>query len=193
MTISKKLLTVILILLPAIANAQRKEAPAKYWGINYDYSKVIPFGISVNYINSFFYIGAEAGVLDISEQYQLKNSDNVVKPDFSVFLKPGLFFKYFSVDCGLGALQQSRKVKEERKYFYIDRGGKLVEKHFDVDTKTSTAAFICRPEVKGYIPVKILDRDCLVSIGAGYNIVPEIPKLNGIDLSIGIHFRLGDN
>lgn len=170
-----KVLMTALLLVPAIANAQKKDAPARYWGVNYDCSKVIPFGISVDYMSPLLYFGAEAGVLDISEQYQLKNSDHVVKPDFSAMLKAGMFFKYFSVDCGFGVLQQVRKVPEERKYFYIDRGGELVRKHFDVDTRSSTVAFICRPEVKGYFPVTLLDRACLVSAGAGYNIVPNIP------------------
>lgn len=163
-----------------------------YVGLSYTYTKYMPFGISADFKKSIAYIGIEAGVFDLTEHYQVKGSKTIVKPDFYAMIKPGLFFKYFSINCGFGTLQQQHSIDPYKISYYIGTSGNKIQIDRTVKTDSDGVGFTFRPELQGYIPFIFLDKNLLVSFGLGYNFIPKIEQLSGLTVTIGLNFEVGN-
>lgn len=90
---------------------------------------------------------------------------------------PGLNFKYFSVECGLG-------VSFCKHLVLVDPDDNIEFQY----TKSIKPYFMIRPTVTGYIPV---DRESkFISISLGYNFVPALKQTNCFVAALGINFEI---
>lgn len=121
----------------------------------------------------FLHINTVETVLDNGA---VKTRDEYAASRFQFFVSPGIAFKYFSIECGLGLFLCKGLDIEYAKYNYSQ------------SSKTATITpsktyFAFRPTVSGYIP---LENGPRISISAGYNCVSAAPGLNGFILGVGI-------
>lgn len=91
---------------------------------------------------------------------------------------PGLNFKYFSLECGLGVSLCKHLVLVARAADSVDYEANQSIKPY----------FMIRPTVTGYIPV---DRESkFISISLGYNFVPALKQTNCFVAALGINFEI---
>lgn len=156
------------------------------WGLSYSYSPNFPVAIGANYTTSYFSIGAELGFTCSGKEYEIK-TNSTVKPVGFLMATPGLYCKYFSVNCGVGLLFDRRT-----KYKYIETGTTTTNTSLTVNGETAVEGsginFCVKPSITGYIP--ICDGDYYITLNAGYMFVPKIKDLNGIACGIGFQITI---
>lgn len=90
---------------------------------------------------------------------------------------PGLNFKYFSLECGLGVSLCKHLVLVEPDDWKGYQSNQSIKPYFMI-----------RPTVTGYIPV---DRESkFISISLGYNFVPALKQTNCFVAALGINFEI---
>lgn len=109
---------------------------------------------------------------------------NFFSPKFQFAISPGLNFKYFTVECGLGAMIGSDYAIHFIDAFQMDNGDKqYLRESLYLNDKKSVSHFLIRPTVTGFIPVTKKHKG--FSISFGYNIVSGMSSLNGIIFGVG--------
>jgi len=172
------------------------------WGVAYSYSPHFPLAFSANGTWSYFKLEGELGFTLSNKEYDWKE-DVTAKPVGYVMASPGFYCKFFSVQCGVGALFDVRKEKE------ISTGTNITQTTtITIGTSTSVSSFteesgyqynfietkkpginLCfKPSVTGYIPIE--DGDYYITINAGYIFVPKLKDLNGFTIGVGFQWTL---
>lgn len=107
----------------------------------------------------------------------VKTRDEYAASKLQFFVSPGIAFKYFSIECGLGLFLCKGLDIEYASYNYSQSSN-------TVTITPSKTYFALRPTVAGYIPTG--EDGPRISISAGYNYVSAAPGLNGFILGIGL-------
>ena len=120
-----------------------------------------------------------------------------------IMAQPGFYCKYFSIQCGVGALFDVRKETKVSTGTNITQTTTItvgatssVSSYTDensyqsgyYETKKPGVNFCFKPSITGYIPIS--DDDYYLTINAGYIFVPKLRELNGFTAGIGIQFEL---
>lgn len=125
-------------------------------------------------------------VMNMTDIMNFERRETEYDPTMYITVTPGLFLKYVSVGCGLGAAILNSKETLSDSNFSLDDQGNLNGTHSSQNiSEFSIFKFIIRPQLKGFIP---LSRSCKMSIGLGYDILPTAKELNGYNIGIGFHF-----
>lgn len=168
------------------------------WGISSSYSKQFPITIAANRTWSVFSLGCEIGV-DLKGDRYINEQYN---PVCYFTISPGAYFKYISINCGIGSLLSSYKkvstlikgdsytdsFEEESDDGSISVNGSVTITQGDItisQTKTKWD-LVFKPSITGYIP--ICDEDYYITINAGYNYIPKIKELNGWSFGLGFQW-----
>ena len=165
------------------------------WGLAYTYSPHFPLSLSVNGTWSYFQLGGELGFNLTGKRYDW-NTDITAQPIGYIMAQPGFYCKFFSVQCGVGALFDIRRESIEK------TGGTTItsitingETKTDVSQSTYVANqtkcginFCFKPSITGFIPFG--DDDFYLTINAGYIFVPNFKELNGFTVGAGVQFEL---
>lgn len=164
------------------------------WGLAYTFSPHFPLSLSANGTWSYFQLGGELGFTLSGKRYDWdKNVTD--QPIGYIMAQPGFFCKYFSVQCGVGALFDIRRKNIE------ENGGTTVisttingqsdisisQSTYYVDQTTCGVNLCFKPSLIGYIPI---DRHNYITVNAGYIFVPKLKDLNGFAVGIGIQCEL---
>lgn len=164
------------------------------WGISSSYSKQFPITIAANRTWSVFSLGCEIGV-DLKGDRYINEQYN---PVCYFNISPGAYFKYISINCGIGSLLSSyEKVSTLIKGdSYTDSfegesddGCISVNGSVTIITISQTKTkwdFVFKPSITGYIP--ICDEYYYITINAGYNYIPKFKELNGWSFGIGFQW-----
>lgn len=164
------------------------------WGFGYNYSTCFPLTISANLTNSFFYIGTELGINLDGKKYHT----NLYNPIGYLTISPGIYFRYLSINCGMGILlsEYTKTVAGNDSYTEEFEGNNEDESfslngsitntsYYNYQNITNKYHFILKPSITGYIP--ICDEDFYITINIGYNYTPKIKELN--EWSFGVGFQ----
>lgn len=107
-----------------------------------------------------------------------------LSPKFQFAISPGLNFKYFSIECGLGAILGSDYTIHALNAYLKDNGDKqYLREEVYLNDKKSFSHFLIRPAVTGYIPASKNHKGFTISFG--YNIISGASSLNGIIFGVG--------
>jgi hypothetical protein len=125
--------------------------------------------------------------LGVSQNVQGCDVGEYICPKFLQFsINPGLNFKYFAIECGLG-VYSCHNVKVTGSYDSADgtwddywRNSYKVSELKAI--KTSESYFMFRPTFVGYLP------NSSVTISIGYQIVPKVKELNTLVFGIGAYW-----
>ena len=166
------------------------------WGVAYSYSPHFPLALSANGTWSYFKLEGELGFTLSGKEYDWK--ENVTaKPVGYVMASPGFYCKYFSVQCGVGALVDIRKEIKESTGTNITQTTTItigtstsISSHADetiyqngyYETKKPGFNLCFKPSLTGYIPI---DDDYYLTVNAGYIFVPKLKDLNGFTVGVG--------
>ena len=138
-------------------------------GVGYKYSKYFPVTLSLNMTRSFVSLFMELGI----------NTDNSIisdyNPRFYMMFSPGLYFRFMSINCGIGYLPGDYVVNLD-----IENGNVVNTE------KTKTNYYMLKPSITGYIPIS--DEDFYITVDVGYNYFPNIKELNGLSLGLGFQW-----
>ncbi len=138
-------------------------------GVGYKYSKYFPVTLSLNMTRSFVSLFMELGI----------NTDNSIisdyNPRFYMMFSPGLYFRFLSINCGIGILPNDYVMTID----VLD--GNVVNTEI-----TKTNYYIIKPSITGYIPIS--DEDFYITVDVGYNYFPNIKDLNGLSLGLGFQW-----
>lgn len=189
-------------------------------GLVSDFNK-FPIGIRGDFMWGLIHVGFDLSTgsnLFISKAYSFSSSSAVVTVNgvpveptitlidsgeektrgvFAYTITPGLFYKYVSLDCGLGQIwtKTSRIETYEYKYESSSSSGEgntsistsssnRIEKKL---VETNNSFFVFKPGVSGVIG----DTDVFaVVLSARYRICPKEKSLNGFEVSVGITIPL---
>ncbi len=142
----------------------------------------------------------EGNAIMISEDRQycgspFPTSDNVFygfeykffSPKFQFTISPGLNFKYFSIECGLGTMLGTEYTSYVLDAYLKDDGAiqSLAYKHY-LNNKRDSSYFLIRPMVTGFIPVS--KRHKGFSVSFGYSFVSGASSVNNVVFGIGFFF-----
>lgn len=168
-------------------------------GLGYSYSEYFPVSLSANYTYSYFSIGLEAGANIDGKKY----GKNKYNPQAYLAISPGLYFRYLSLNCGIGFVASKytktttwgdNTYTEDYKYDNED-GSISIGGSTTITTvggSTSTVEhkphFMLKPSITGYIP--ICDEDFYITLNAGYNYIPKFKEVNGLSFGVGIQWKL---
>lgn len=109
---------------------------------------------------------------------------NYFSPKFQFAISPGLNFKYFTIECGLGAIIGSDYTIHVLNAYLKENGDKqYLRGELYLNDKKSFSHFLIRPAVTGFIPVSKKHKG--FSISFGYNIISGVSSLNGIIFGVG--------
>lgn len=102
------------------------------------------------------------------------NPNCYYSPKLQFSISPGLNLKYFSIECGLGAIMGNEyNYQEKRSEGYV----------YSKLKKTSKTYLLIRPTITGYIPISKIHRG--FSFSVGYNIVCGASPINGVVFGVG--------
>lgn len=162
-------------------------------GLAYNYSKHFPLTINANCTISYFSIigelGANMGYDQIcrskieTSTYSEMETDS---PLFYISLHPGFYYRYFSVNFGIGALlvENTKSWSSSLTIISEDNNSFSYENHVTTGTHTENKAFlVMKPSLIGYIPV--IEDDCFITLSVGYSYLPKFQELNGISFGVG--------
>lgn len=173
-------------------------------GATYNYSKHFPYGGSLIYSYRKFMCSLDLGFTTdgseiITRKIDMKNimnytlTETTFKPKFFATITPSIFFKYFSVGCGVGVLYFSGKEDIQKKAFDEETMSEP-SMTVTITQKTSFSIFgddarkaklMIRPNARGF--VKLSDRWHLI-LSASYNYVFDYTELNGISFGMGLKY-----
>lgn len=109
---------------------------------------------------------------------------NFCSPKFQFAISPGLNFKYFTIECGLGTIIGSDYTCHVLNAYLKDNGEKqYLREEFYLNDQKSVSHFFIRPSVTGFIPASKDHKGFTISFG--YNIVNGVSSLNGIIFGVG--------
>lgn len=141
----------------------------------------LDFGFNVD--SERFY----SDVMDMTDIMNYKRTETEYNPIMFATVSPGLFFKYFSVGCGIGvAILNSKETLSQGSYSEYEQGNSSFSYGSQSTSGYTVTKFMVRPQLRGFIP---LGRSCKMSIGIGYDILPKAKELNGYNASLGFHFN----
>ena len=173
------------------------------YGLTYTFVPYFPLSFSVNGTWSYFQLGGEFGIT-LSEKEFEYNENATAKPLGYLMASPGFYYKFFSVQCGVGTLFGVRKetnistgtnITQTTSSSTIDlstsNSSYTYEINYqDIFYETSKSDFnLCfKPSVTGYIPIR--DGDYYITINAGYFFVPRLKDLNGFTVGVGVQITI---
>ena len=173
-------------------------------GWSYDYSPHFPLAVSYSRTLSHFLIGGEIGSTCSKKKYKF-GTNETSQPIVYLMATPGIYCKYFSVQCGVGALID---IRVKKWIIYVQNNDSVTvnttgdgindvnidinfedgdqQYKIDKDTK-NTLFFLVKPSITGYIPVS---DGKYITINAGYVFVPKFKELNGFSCGIGFRWTI---
>lgn len=182
-----------------------------------DFSKY-PFGLKGDMFWGPFHLGVDAsfglGIIPISSISITSNSSislngNTIQPTvefigsevkktlgtFAYTISPGIFYKYVSLDCGIGQIFTKTYRTDTYKYIYETSEsstgdtsiytGTSTERIEKKTVETKNSFFVLKPGLSGVIGNK---DEWVFILSARYRICPKDKSLNGFELSIGAGF-----
>ena len=173
-------------------------------GFALNYDKRFPVGASLVGSLSWFMFSVEFGANLDKDMYTTEKLDmrtivdytretKSYDPKFYVTGTPHFFYKYFAIGCGVGFISLSydhftsnQQLTEADVQNYLDGNGTLrmsaSKSGVSGDTKNK---LMLRPIVRGFIT---FSSKCSLSLSLGYDCVPSLKKLNGINCGIGFQW-----
>ncbi len=197
----KKDATVIIKRGPSKHSSDWWEVEDETWGLSYSFSPHFPLALSANGTWSYFQLGGELGLTLSGKRYDW-DTNVTAQPVGYIMAQPGFYCKFFSVQCGVGALFDIRRETE------INTGNNITQSvtisvgntssvssssnnnNYQVSYVSTTRAGVnlCfKPSLTGYIPI---DGDYYLTINAGYIFVPKLKELNGFTVGVGFQVEL---
>ncbi len=172
------------------------------WGVAYSYSPHFPLALSANGTWSYFKLEGELGFTLSGKEYDWKENITA-KPVGYLMASPGFYCKFFSVQCGVGALVDIRKETKASTGTNITQTTTIT-----IGTSTSVSSYtdesgyqysyyetkkpgfnLCfKPSVTGYIPIE--NGDYYITLNAGYIFVPKLKELSGFTVGVGFQWTL---
>lgn len=199
-----------------------------YLGIRYSNSKNIPFGLSLikNYEIGYSYIGEfriEGGFIIspyvYSYEKQIESEGKIIGSELSMYLPnyymtvaPGLLFRFFSFDIGIGAMYSSREYYEKIVYPVISNyqsgstsmstiittsdniytiGDKSFSENKTIINTSSDFGryhFMLQPTFALMLP--LFDDVIILSTNVGYNYIVDSPEISNWTFGVGVLFNL---
>ena len=197
-------------------------------GIRYSNSKNIPFGLSLikNYEIGYSYIGEfriEGGFIIspyvYSYEKQIESEGKIIGSELSMYLPnyymtvaPGLLFRFFSFDIGIGAMYSSREYYEKIVYPVISNyqsgstsmstiittsdniytiGDKSFSENKTIINTSSDFGryhFMLQPTFALMLP--LFDDVIILSTNVGYNYIVDSPEISNWTFGVGVLFNL---
>jgi hypothetical protein len=180
-----------------------------YWGIalNSDFNKY-PIGIKGDLFWGIFHLGLdfmcgsnslkiESSSVNTNVNGEIFNKEFIdtklgkVKGRFSYTITPGLFYKYVSLDCGLGQIFTTQTKTDTYKLTHQMSNGVLsstVTSTINEEEKLNSKNFVFKPGITGLIPLDDY-KDTHLMLGIGYRICPKNKNFNSVEASIGIAYE----
>jgi len=124
--------------------------------------------------------------MNMTDIMNYERTETEYDPIMFMTVTPAIFFKYFSMGCGVGFAMLNSKETTSNSNFSQDEQGNWNGISGSNSFDTSACKFMIRPQLRGFIP---LGHPCKMSIGLGYDILPKAKELNGYNISIGLHFN----
>lgn len=154
--------------------------------ISYGYSNHFPLNVGVSTNFSYFNIGVEYGMNFSDELLDTKKHTNYATSTLErskywyLMVTPGVYFRYASIDCGLGNIFAKYNYNYESIYTSYSNSEK---KNY----------FIMKPKVTFHIPIPLnfssRTEHMYISPHIAYQHVPKCSALNCWEVGIGIRFR----
>ena len=174
------------------------------WGIGYNYSKHFPLALNANYTISYFSIGGELGV-NLDKKKIVRSETETDNPIAYLSVAPGFYCKYFSINCGVGALMAWNQQSWSTTY---ETGGAVTVTTVTINGNSTTTegttasssvtmsgtnektkwGLLLRPSIVGYIPIS--DGDYYITLNVGYIYMPKFKELNGFSFGVGFQVEL---
>lgn len=176
------------------------------WGMGYNYSKHFPLALNANYTISYFSIGGELG-FNLDKKKIVRSEIETDDPIMYLSIAPGFYCKYFSINCGIGALMAHNQQTWTKSFNY---GGAINVTTITINGSSSTIitegesgvssvftgtddkikfGLLINPSIKGYIPLNS-DSDSYLTLNVGYMIMPKFKALNGFSFGVGFQVEL---
>lgn len=154
--------------------------------VSYGYSSHFPVNIGISTNFSYFNIGVEYGMNFSDELLLTKQHTNYATSTLErgkywyLMATPGIYFRYASIDCGLGNVFAKYNYNYESVYTSSSNSEK---KNY----------FIMKPKVTFHIPIPLdfssRTERIYISPHIGYQYVPKYSALNSWEVGIGVRFR----
>lgn len=155
-------------------------------GFSYQFSDNFPISLSANYTYSVLSISGEIGI-NMDKNKYLNNTYN---PLGYYLVSPGLYFRYFSINYGVGSMfgLYEETIKGDNYEITDDEGNVSIQittgnRHI---VEWGDAYLLFKPSITGYIPIS--GEDYYITINAGYNYIPKFKELNGWSFGIGFQW-----
>ena len=164
----------------------------KTLGYSYGFSKHFQTILAGNYTISYLSIGCELGI-NYDKNNIVRSDVETDDPIFFLTASPGFYYKYFSINCGIGFLFAQNKTNWTKpKGINIDISSDDVTVSpitYEQDsTKKPKIGFLIKPLLKGYIPIR--EDEFYITIDAGYIYIPNFRDFNGFTFGAGIQMTL---
>jgi len=184
------------------------------FGATYNYSKGFPIGVSMFMSVPEWPImfSLDFGLATGNNEYNAGSTDNVemtdilnyertkttktLDPKYFVTLTPYVYFKYFAVGCGIGALSMKKKEVSVVDYYHYShtsnsdgswRGSGSGSTGTTIEETSESYKFMIRPTVKGFIPLDD-DDEWALALSIGYDYVFGYKDMNGLNFGLGIKY-----
>lgn len=147
-----------------------------YYRAEYIYSKAFPFSYSYTKTTDIWSVGGEMGFNFEGKEYHSQKYD----PTAYLLYTPGVYFRLFSFNCGIGTLMSTHKktkiepVTDESSTISISYLYSWTAVKFDLMLKPNMT--ICIP---------FWDDEYFITLSAGYNYIPRYEDLSGWSFGIG--------
>lgn len=164
------------------------------WGIAYSYSPHFPLTLSANWTWSYFQIGGELGFNLSGKRYDW-DTNATAQPIGYFMAQPGFYCKFFSVQCGVGALFDIRRETSEEPgettiitQINGQSNTSVSQSSYSVEQTRCGVNLCIKPSITGFIPIS--DGDYYITINAGYIFVPKLKDLNGFTVGVGFQITI---
>lgn len=163
----------------------------KSWGIVYSYNKTYPLTLQLNYQVSYLSCALDLGVgFNKNPQYVTQNK--TLKTNFQAMLSPGVYFKYVSINFGVGCAFASTNKSDYISITDVSDGNGSVStsssSSISYSTSSVTGRLLLKPSLTGYIPID--DEYHFITVSVGYDFAPNFKAINGFTFGAGFQLPL---
>ncbi len=167
--------------------------PNGFVGGRYVYSKHFPIGFGMVLGESHFSFGLDFGI-NIDKKKIYPSDNEIVDPKFYANINPGFVYKFFSINCGIGAMihdyEKTTVTTTTGESSSGNNGGYSSASSSVSVTETEQmsfkASFLLKPSIEGRIPICGGKR--VITLNVGYLFIPKYKDLNGLTFGIGFQF-----
>ena len=161
-------------------------------GCRYTYSKYFPIGFGAVIGGSHFSFGLDFG-LNIDKKKIHPSDNETVNPKFYACFNPGFFYKFFSINCGVGSMmhdyEKTTTTSTNENSSGYNGGYSSASTSVSVsETKQEfyKMSLLLNPSIEGRIPICGGER--MITLNVGYLFIPKYKELNGLTFGIGFQW-----